>query len=194
MNKQRILTNSNFDKEVTRVSYPPKTHLIHLSCNSTSHTSVVNPLGNERSECTSKDPIRSIPIFQNLAGIIEHDFESLFNQTYPNKNARFNSSDLFSVAQRWHIVKNYAVFSGSPKLLRGLFGSEAIPGHFSCVSSSIVRWSDCSDFHQNIMVVEVVERQRIIALKKAATRSAAAKKTRLAKKSKKAKTHVDSLE
>lgn len=95
--------------------------------------------------CVTSDPIRaSLPMIDLTKELLK-SFQVVFNTYYPD-GSNININRLFSHDHAWLLAKNHnSILFGSH--LRGIFGSEPLPGTWNSIKNTIQRWME-SPSHQ----------------------------------------------
>ncbi|EGG06098.1 uncharacterized protein MELLADRAFT_63655 [Melampsora larici-populina 98AG31] len=98
--------------------------------------------------CSDDDEIYSSAPMIALAADLTEAFHKLFHNYYPD-GSDFDPIQLFNYEELWIVVKNYeTVLLGQH--LRGILGSEPLPGTFELIIQTIELWKTSESYRAHI--------------------------------------------
>ncbi|KAH9824860.1 hypothetical protein DFH28DRAFT_1077373 [Melampsora americana] len=98
--------------------------------------------------CTDDDKIYGSTTMIELAADLTEAFHKLFHTYYPD-GSDLDPIQLFNYEELWVVVKNYkTVLLG--QYLRGILGSEPLPGTFELIIKTIELWKTSESYRDHI--------------------------------------------
>lgn len=98
--------------------------------------------------CFDDDPIRELRPMIDLAGELMEGFDILFKEYYPH-GSDLEPIQLFNYEHVWLVVKNFRiVLLGNH--LRGIFGSEPLPGTWIMIIECIKQWTQSESYRSHL--------------------------------------------